>query len=91
VSDPELLPVRHASLDLLPLLRLTPDEYRARFYGTALARAGHAGLVRNAALAAPAARDPRLLPELGRLLGSELPGVAEAARWAIGRMAEPAP
>jgi epoxyqueuosine reductase len=87
VSDPELLPVRHPSLDLLPLLRLTPEEYRARFYGTALARAGHAGLVRNAALAAPATHDARLLPELRRLLGSELPGVAEAARWAIGRMA----
>jgi epoxyqueuosine reductase len=85
-GDPELQPGRHPSLDLLPLLRLTPDEYRARFYGTALARAGHAGLVRNAALASPAACDPRLEPELRRLLGSELPGVAEAARWALGRM-----
>jgi epoxyqueuosine reductase len=86
-SDPELLPGRHPSLDLLALLRLTPDEYRARFYGTALARAGHAGLVRNAALASPAARDARLEPELRRLLGSELPGVAEAAGWALGRIA----
>jgi epoxyqueuosine reductase len=85
-SDPELLPGRHPSLDLVSLLRLTPDEYRARFYGTALARAGHAGLVRNAALAAPAARDSRLEPELRRLLGSELPGVADAAGWALGRM-----
>ena len=88
VSDPELLAGRHASLDLLSLLRLTPDEYRARFYGTALARAGHAGLVRNAALAAPEAGDARLDPELRRLLGSELPGVAEAARWALGRIAD---
>jgi epoxyqueuosine reductase len=86
-SDPELLPGRHPSLDLLALLRLTPDEYRARFYGTALARAGHAGLVRNAALASPAARDARLEPELRRLLGSDLPGVAEAAGWALGRIA----
>jgi epoxyqueuosine reductase len=86
-SDPDLLPGRHPSLDLLALLRLTPDEYRARFYGTALARAGHAGLVRNAALASPAARDARLEPELRRLLGSELPGVAEAAGWALGRIA----
>lgn len=87
-SDPELLPGRHPSLDLLSLLRLTPDEYRARFYGTAIARAGHAGLVRNAALASPAAGDDaRLEPELRRLLGSELPGVAEAAGWALGRIA----
>jgi len=87
-SDPELLPGRHPSLDLLSLLRLTPDEYRARFYGTAIARAGHAGLVRNASLASPAAGDDaRLGPELRRLLGSELPGVAEAAGWALGRIA----
>jgi len=86
-SDPELLPGRHPSLELLALLQLTPDEYRARFYGTALARAGHAGLVRNAALAAPAARDARLEPELRRLLDSDLPGVAEAARWAVARIA----
>jgi epoxyqueuosine reductase len=88
-SDPDLLPVRHPSLDLLPLLRLTPDEYRAQFYGTAIARAGHAGLVRNAALASPAARDDaRIEPELRRLVDSELPGVAEAAGWALGRIAE---
>jgi epoxyqueuosine reductase len=88
-SDPELLPVRHPSLDLLPLLRLTPDEYRAHFYGTAIARAGHAGLVRNAALASPSARDDaRLEPELRQLVDSELPGVAEAAGWALGRIAE---
>jgi epoxyqueuosine reductase len=87
-SDPELLPGRHPSLDVRSLLRLTPEEYRERFYGTALARAGLAGLVRNAALAAPAAGVAGLEPELRRLLGSELPGVAEAARWALGRLAE---
>jgi epoxyqueuosine reductase len=89
-SDPELRPVRHPSLDLHELLRLTPEEYRARVYGTALARAGHAGLVRNAALAAATAPDARLEPELRRLAESELPGVAEAARRALGRMPGPA-
>ena len=51
-SDPELRPVRHPSLDLGELLRLTPEEFRARFHGTALARARHDGLVRNGALVA---------------------------------------
>jgi epoxyqueuosine reductase len=85
-GDPELAPTRHATLDLRALLRLTLEEYRARFYGTALARAGHAGLVRNAALSAGWSADASLLPELRPLEGSDLPGVAGAARWAVRRI-----
>jgi epoxyqueuosine reductase len=85
-SDPELRPVRHPSLDLAELVRLTPDEFRARFHGTALARAGHAGLVRNGALVAGGSGEAGLEPELRGLTASELPGVAEAARWALDRL-----
>jgi len=85
-SDPELRPVRHAALDLLELVRLGEEEYRARFYGTALARAGHAGLVRNGLLVAGAAREEALETEIRGREGSALPGVAEAAAWAIGRL-----
>ena len=85
-SDPELRPVRHPSLDLGELVRLTPDQFKARFHGTALARAGHAGLVRNGALVAGATADARLEPDLLQLAGSELPGVGPAARWALGRL-----
>ena len=85
-SDPELRPTRHASLDLAELVRLTPEEFRARFHGTALARAGHAGLVRNGALVAGAAGEASLEPDLRRLEGSDLPGVVEAARWALVRL-----
>jgi epoxyqueuosine reductase len=85
-GDPELLPCRHPTVELRELLRLTPEAYRARFYGTALARAGHAGLVRNAALAAGSARDASLADDLRRLEDSELPGVAGAARWALDRL-----
>jgi epoxyqueuosine reductase len=88
-SDPELRPVRHRSLELEELLRLTPDEFRARFHGTALARAGHAGLVRNGALVAGGSGEASLAPELRRLAGSELPGVSEAARWALARLGDP--
>ncbi len=85
-SDPELRPARHPSLDLEELVRLAPEEFRARFHGTALARAGHAGLVRNGALVAGAAGEAGLEAKLRGLLGSELPGVAEAARWALDRL-----
>ncbi|MGA8891127.1 MAG: tRNA epoxyqueuosine(34) reductase QueG, partial [Anaeromyxobacteraceae bacterium] len=85
-SDPELRPVRHASLDLRELVRLGEEEYRARFYGTALARAGHPGLVRNGLLVAGSAGDLALLPDVRSREGSELPGVAEAAAWAVGRL-----
>jgi epoxyqueuosine reductase len=85
-SDPELRPVRHAALDLAELLRLTPEDYRARFYGTALARAGHAGLVRNGALVAGSLRDRSRGDDLRAVRGGGLPGVDEAATWALGRL-----
>lgn len=85
-SDPELRPVRHPSLDLHELVQLTPERFRERFHGTALARAGHAGLVRNGALVAGASGDPSVEPELRVLAGSDLPGVAVAARWALDRL-----
>jgi len=85
-SDPELRPVRHPSLELAELVRLTPEEFRARFHGTALARAGHAGLVRNGALVAGSTGEAALEPELRRLAGSDLRGVAEAASWALDRL-----
>jgi epoxyqueuosine reductase len=85
-GDPELAPVRHARLDLRELLRLDAAAYRARFYGTALARAGHAGLVRNGALAVGVRCDASLAPELRALRESPLPGVAEAAAWALARI-----
>ncbi len=84
-ADPELEPVRHPWLELDELLALSPEGYRQRFYGTALARAGHAGLVRNGVLVAGASGEGRLAAAVRRLEQSGLPGVAEAARWASGR------
>ena len=85
-SDPELRPVRHPSLDLAELVDLTPEAFRERFHGTALARAGHAGLVRNGALVAGATGEVSVAPRLRVLEGSDLPGVASAARWALDRL-----
>jgi epoxyqueuosine reductase len=85
-SDPELLP-RRRGLDLETALRLTPEEYRASFYGTALARARHDGLLRNAVLAAGSSGDPRWREAVRAQAGSEHPGVREAAGWALSRLA----
>lgn len=84
-SDPELLP-RRPGLDLEPALRLTIEEYRAFFWGTALARARHDGLVRNAVLAAGASGDPRWREAVRPHLDSPFPGVRQAARWALRRL-----
>ncbi|BDG10806.1 tRNA epoxyqueuosine(34) reductase QueG [Anaeromyxobacter paludicola] len=85
--DPELLPREgRAALDLDAVLRLTEEEYRARFYGTSLARARYEGLVRNAALAAAQAGDARRVPLLRPLLASPFEGVRAAARFALARL-----
>jgi len=88
-TDPELAATRHPSVDLGALVAMEVDEYRREFYGTALARAGYAGLVRNAILVAGANGERALAPAIRARLGSDLAGVAEAARWALPRLALP--
>jgi epoxyqueuosine reductase len=84
-SDEELLP-RRPGLDLEALLRLTLEEYRASFWGTSLARARYDGLLRNAVLAAGASGEPRWREAVRAHLASALPGVRQAARWAMRRL-----
>jgi len=88
VASPELEPNRHPWLDLGRLIAMGLDEYQREFYGTALARAGHAGLVRNALLVAGACGESELAGLVRRRLGSGLPGVDEAARFALARLGE---
>ena len=81
--DPELRAREgQRGLDLDALLALTLDEYRRRFWGTALARARFEGLVRNAILAAGHAGDARRLPAIEAHLAIEFP---EFARRRAGR------
>jgi epoxyqueuosine reductase len=70
-------------LDLHEVLRLSEDDFRARFRGTALMRAGRSGLLRNAALLLGTAGDPAALPVLREALADGEETVQEAARWAI--------
>ncbi len=86
-SDPELLPrPGREALALDDLLRLSEEEYRARFYGTSLARARFDGLVRNALLLAGGSGDPRWADAIRPHLASPYPGVRAAAEWAIERL-----
>lgn len=72
-----------SALDLVELLRLTPQEFRARFAGTALTRPKRAGLLRNAALALGNSGDAAALPVLRDALQDPELLVRDAAQWAI--------
>jgi epoxyqueuosine reductase len=86
-ADPELVPYPSQSwLDLDAMLRLSLEDYQQRFYGTSLARARYEGLLRNALLVAGERGQARHLELVRRHCASELPGVAEAARWARSRL-----
>jgi epoxyqueuosine reductase len=54
-------------------------------------RAGYQGLRRNAAYALGAARDVSAKPLLERLAKDPEPKVADAAQWALSRLAAVAP
>jgi epoxyqueuosine reductase len=68
------------------LLALDEDAWRAATRRTALRRAKHRGLLRNALIAAGNAGDPSLAPLVARHAASEDPLLAEHARWALSRL-----
>jgi epoxyqueuosine reductase len=89
-ADPGLAPREgQAALALEALLGLSEEEYRRRFYGTALARARYDGLVRNALLQAGLSREARHLEAVREHLESPHPGVRAAARWALAQLEDP--
>jgi epoxyqueuosine reductase len=74
--------------DLVELLQLSDDEFRARFRHTAVWRTGRAGLARNAAIALGNAGDREALPALCAARdGDPDPVVRDAAQWAVERLA----
>jgi epoxyqueuosine reductase len=70
------------------LLDLSEEAWRAASRGTALRRAKHRGLLRNALLAAGNSGDASLLPQLRRHAASPDPILAEHARWALERISQ---
>ncbi|MCG6957702.1 MAG: tRNA epoxyqueuosine(34) reductase QueG [Gemmatimonadetes bacterium] len=75
---------------LVDLMRMSEDEWDAYTRGSAMRRAGYAGLRRNVAigignwLAASDTPDPEAVGELVAALSDEDATVAEAAAWALG-------
>jgi epoxyqueuosine reductase len=69
------------------LLDLDDATFREIFSGSPIKRIGRNRMVRNAAIAAGNSGDRRLLARLEALVADEDPVVAEAATWAIGKLA----
>jgi epoxyqueuosine reductase len=82
-ADPDL-----ATLDPVELLGLSDEEFRRRFRHTSLSRAKRGGLLRNAAIVLGNVGDERALPALERAATDANEVIAEAARWAIGRICQ---
>lgn len=72
--------------DLLSLLALGEDEFRARFRGTPIYRTKRRGLVRNVAVALGNTGDPLAVPSLVRALEDDDPIVRGHVAWALGRI-----
>lgn len=74
------------TLDPIELLSLGEGEFRRRFKGTSLFRTRRSGLLRNAAVVLGNVGDDRALPALERAAADADEVIADAARWAIGRI-----
>jgi epoxyqueuosine reductase len=72
---------------LSALSRLDDAGFRAFFAGSPVKRIGRDRFLRNVAIAIGNSADPALLPEVQRLCGDPDPVLAEAARWAVQRLA----
>src|SRR5919108_2053474 len=86
-SDAAFLPrAGFAAPELMPLLRLSDGEFRARFRGSPITRAKRRGLLRNVAVALGNLRDLRALPALEAVLYEAEPLIRSHAAWALGRL-----
>ena len=68
------------------ILGMGKGAWRRRFGKTAVNRAAHRGLQRNAALSAGASADAACLPALRSAATLREPGLSDAARWALARL-----
>lgn len=72
--------------ELQSLLRLSDEDFRARFRRTPLWRARRAGLLRNVAVALGNLGDTSAIPALALALWDPEPLVRGHAAWALGRL-----
>ncbi|MCC7320634.1 MAG: tRNA epoxyqueuosine(34) reductase QueG [Rubellimicrobium sp.] len=74
------------AVPLADLALLDDAGFRARFAGTPVKRTGRDRFVRNVLYAIGNSGDPALRPAAVALVDDPDPAVADAARWAIGRL-----
>ena len=72
--------------DLLELLALDEDGFRAKFRGTPLKRTKRRGVLRNVCVALGNVGDAQAIPALERACGDHEPLIAEHAEWALGQV-----
>jgi epoxyqueuosine reductase len=76
--------------ELIPLLSLDEESFRARYVGTAILRAKRSGFVRNVTVALGNLGDRRSVEPLSRTLTRDPdPMVRGHAAWALGRIGGP--
>jgi epoxyqueuosine reductase len=74
------------SPELIPLLRMTEEEFRERFRGSPIKRTKRRGLLRNVCVALGNSGDQRAVPALCEALHHEEPLVRGHAAWALGQL-----
>jgi epoxyqueuosine reductase len=71
---------------LASLVHLSAEQFRFRFAGTAILRAGRDGFVRNVVVALGNSRSPDAVGALAGGISDESPLVRAHAAWALGRI-----
>jgi epoxyqueuosine reductase len=87
-QEPQLQASDGFEVDLIELLGLTEEQFRARYRHTPIWRTKRAGLLRNAAIALGNVGDTGAVPALERAATDRDAIVREAAAWAIARIHE---
>ena len=72
--------------DLVGLLALDDDGFRARFRGTPMQRTKRRGVLRNVCVALGNVGDALAIPPLERAAADPEPLIAEHAQWALGQV-----
>ena len=72
--------------DLIGLLALDDDGFRAKFRGTPMQRTKRRGVLRNVCVALGNIGDAKAIPPLERAASDPEPLIAEHAQWALGQV-----
>ncbi len=84
---PEFQPVKgNIAPDLVPLLRITKDEFARKFAGSPILRATRDGLVRNVAVALGNSGAVEAIPSLQEAMSDSSPLVHEHVEWALNQI-----